>query len=340
MKEMDRDRREFLRTAGAAALALTPPLALAQGDKEDNKTDEAPKTDAAKPEDKPAPSAEVKFKEGSVTTDDGTELHYLEAGSGKPLVLIPGWSQSAAMFKHQLRGLSQNHRVIALDMRGHGESAKPTYGYRIQRLAADIRAMIYYDDLEDVSLLGHSMGCSVIWAYWDMFAGDRLAKIVLVDQAPTVVAQPGWSEEQKTEAGALFDPTKLYEIGTGLAGPDGNKVTEGFISPEGIFFSKAFPAEERAWVLKENLKLPRKSAADLLINHCTQDWRDVIPRISKPTLVIGAKGSFFTPKSQEWIGKQIKGSKVVIFEAEEGGSHFMFLENPEKFNGVVKEFLG
>jgi non-heme chloroperoxidase len=74
-------------------------------------------------------------KVGHVTTSDGVRLHYLEAGAGQPLVLIPGWSQTAAMYRHQLDGSHQSYRVIALDMRGHGESDKPTHGYRIARLA-------------------------------------------------------------------------------------------------------------------------------------------------------------------------------------------------------------
>jgi non-heme chloroperoxidase len=83
-------------------------------------------------------AAEPTFKEGWFTTNDGVKLHYLEAGSGNPLVMIPGWSQSAMEFKYQLTGLSDKYHVYALDMRGHGESAKPNHGYRIQRLSADV----------------------------------------------------------------------------------------------------------------------------------------------------------------------------------------------------------
>src|SRR5947208_12575276 len=70
---------------------------------------------------------------GFVTTNDGYKLRYEEAGSGKPLVCIPGWSQTAAQFKHQLTGLNDRYRVIAVDMRGHGESDKPAHGYSIAR---------------------------------------------------------------------------------------------------------------------------------------------------------------------------------------------------------------
>ncbi len=316
-------RRKFLKLAGGTALAATSLKLAAADDDKDDKT-------ADKDED----------NKNTVMTDDGTDLHFISKGKGKPLIMIPGWSQTAEMYKHQIDALSQKYRCIALDMRGHGDSEKVPHGYRMQRLAADLRAFIYYEDLNDVTLMGHSMGCSVIWSYWDMYSGDRVAKVILVDQAPTVTSQTGWTDDQKAEAGAIFDPPTLYGIAAGLSGADGVKTTEGFFAPEGLFFTKDFPQDQRKWALEQNLKFPRKHAAELLVNHCTQDWRDVIPRIDKPTLVVTGKASFFPLKSQEWIAKQIKGAKLEVFGAEEGGSHFMFLENPEKFNKVVADFLG
>ena len=102
-------------------------------------------------------------------------LRYHEAGAGKPLVMLPGWSQSAAEFKYQVGPLAKNRHVIALDMRGHGESDKPKSGYRISRLAADLREVLIALDLHDVDLLGHSMGCSVSWCYLDLFGAERLS---------------------------------------------------------------------------------------------------------------------------------------------------------------------
>ncbi len=313
-------RRHFLKLAGGAALAAAS-LNAHTADEEKN---EAAKEDV----------------KNTVMTDDGTDLHFISKGAGTPLIMIPGWSQTAAMYKNQIDALSEKYRCIAIDMRGHGDSEKVAHGYRMQRLAADLRAFIYYEDLSDVVVMGHSMGCSVIWAYWDMYGSDRISKVILIDQAPTVTSQPGWTDDQKAEAGAIFDPPTLYNIAAGLSGPDGVKTTEGFFAPEGIFFTKEFPQEQRKWALEQNLKFARKHAAELLVNHCTQDWRDVIPRIDKPTLVVTGAASFFPLKSQEWIAKQIKGSTLEVFDAEEGGSHFMFLENPEKFNQVVREFLG
>jgi hypothetical protein len=65
--------------------------------------------------------AQLPGEVGHLTTSDGVSLYYLEAGSGKPILMIPGWSQTAEQFKYQLTGLSDRYRVIAVDMRGHGD---------------------------------------------------------------------------------------------------------------------------------------------------------------------------------------------------------------------------
>ncbi|HEX5751792.1 MAG TPA: alpha/beta hydrolase [Archangium sp.] len=315
---VSRSRRQFLRRAAAlgGGLVAWPRAADARG---------------ARPEG----SAQV--RSGTFVTSDGVGLHYLEAGRGKPLVLIPGWSQTAAMYWPQLQALSRHHRVIALDMRGHGDSDKPAGGYRIARLAKDLHEFLEKMDGGNITVAGHSMGCSVIWSLWEQFGRSRVDRLILIDQAPAVTAWPGWSEDERAEAGTLFTPQSLYDTAAGLAGPDGVRVSEGLV--RGLF-SSSFPEDALAEVIEQNLKFPRAAAARLLVDHCGQDWRDLIPTLDVPTLVVGGEVSIFHPRSQQWIARQIPGAQLSIFSASEGGSHFMFLENPDKFNQLVLDFLG
>ncbi len=283
-----------------------------------------------------APGTSGAQDEGYFTTSDNVRLHYIEAGRGKPLVLIPGWSQTAAQFKHQILGLSDKYHVIAIDMRGHGESEKPDHGYRIHRLSADVHEFLVAHGLSDVTIGGHSMGCSVIWGYWELYGSDRLSKILLIDQMPMITGNPIWSDQEIQDTGALFTPVSLYETINALAGPDGVATTEGFITG---MYTPQYSRDELAWVIAQNLKMPRQYAADLLYDHSTNDWRDIIPYINIPTLVVGAKTSLVGWKSQEWVASQIPNAQVQIFEAEEGGNHFMFMENPDKFNRIVRDFI-
>ncbi len=273
----------------------------------------------------------------SFTTRDGTRLSYLEAGRGRPVVMIPGWSQTAAMFAEQIRALSVYYRVIAVDMRGHGDSARPTHGYRVARLATDLHELLNGLGLEKVTLAGHSMGCSVIWSHWDLFGSQRIHSLILIDQAPCTTYGPQWSDTQKSEAGAVFSAQSLHETAAALASPGGDRFTAGMIND--MFFTKGYPGSKLKYVLAENLKFPREYAAALLIDHASQDWRDTIARIDVPTLVVGGEASFFAPKSQRWIASQIRGAKVEIFAADEGGGHFMFMENAARFNRIALDFL-
>jgi non-heme chloroperoxidase len=311
------NRRDAIRSAGALALSAAAGAATAATGR--------------------AARAQAGATAGHVTTNDGVNLHYLEAGSGKTILMIPGWSQTAEQFRHQLDGLSDRYRVIAVDMRGHGESDKPDFGYKISRLAKDVHDTIHALDLSEVNILGHSMGSSVIWNYLDLFGPERLAKLLLIDQMPMITANPAWSEEERQAAGAIFDPQSLYETINALAGPDGVETTRGFI---GSMVTKAIPETDKEWIIERNLTMPREHAATLLYNHSTQDWRDLIPRIDLPTLVVGGRVSTVPWQSQAWIHEQIPGSRLEIFEEEEGGNHFMFIEGHEKFNQIVADFVG
>ncbi len=273
----------------------------------------------------------------TVEIEGGIALHYVEAGEGKPLIIIPSWSLSGGWYQHQLHGLSHNRRVISLDMRGHGESSTPDNGYRVSRLAADLRAVIEALDLSDVDLMGHSIGSSIIWSYHDLFGDYRLGRMVFVDQAPSVTAKPDWSAEDIVTYGCLLpDLPALAEFYLDVLGAETAEETAPLVAR---LFSPKIPADELLYFASEIIKLPRRHAADLLYNHCSLDWRDVIKTIRLPTLVVGAEESIFSAESQIWIADQIPGAEVEIFPADEGGSHFMCYENPTKFNALVDAFL-
>lgn len=269
-----------------------------------------------------------------ITLSDGVTLRYQERGQGMSLVMIHGWSQSAAMFKHQLAGLSARYRVIAVDLRGHGESDKPSHGYRISRLAQDLREFLDALELTDINLLGWSMGTSVIWCYLELFGPARLRKLILVDQPPWVIHTPEQSPEDIANSGAITDAAGLVTLCHALRTDTVATVTN-FVSS---MLTPAIDPQEKAWIIAENLKMPAEYAARLLLNHGTLDWRDSIARITLPTLIVGGTQSHVTAQSQRWIHGQIPGSKLEIFES--GGSHFMFLEAPDRFNAVVREFVG
>ncbi|HJO94803.1 MAG TPA: alpha/beta hydrolase [Victivallales bacterium] len=271
-----------------------------------------------------------------IITNDQIKLSYIDIGHGKPLVMIPGWSQTAEEFKYQIEEFSKNYRCIAIDMRGHGESEKVQYGYKISRLSKDLYDVLEALDLNDIILMGHSMGCNVIWTYWSLFGSHRLDRLILIDEYAHSLKENGLTNQEQKKYGCIIDCCEAIKRSEAIAGQNGNDFSTKLVTD---MFSEAAPQKTIDWVIEQNFKLPRIYAAILLKSLYANDCRDIIPRINIPTLIIGGKGSFIPWQSQIWIHEQIVNSKLKIFEKNEGGSHFMFIENPIKFNQVVSKFI-
>lgn len=278
----------------------------------------------------------MKSSRHTFQTSDGVQLSWLEAGSGQTLLMLPGWSQSAALFRDQFEGLSDQFHCLALDYRGHGESEKTDHGYRISRFAQDVQELLEHLQLGQVTLLGHSMGASVIWAFLDVFGSDQLSGIVIDDQSAAMTLLEDESQSEIENAGAIFPWDQLNQICASLKSPDADQVTRSLMDN---MLSDQISSADRDWIMAENLKFPRHHAATLLFNHSTQDWRDLITRIQIPTLIIGGESSVVPEVSQRWIHSQIPNSLMEIFPTDAGGHHFAFLENPDRFNIVLIEFL-
>lgn len=229
----------------------------------------------------------------SFTTSDGAVLAYTDVGQGPPLVLLPGWSQSAAMFRHQIEHFSATHRVVAVDFRGHGRSPDATRGFRIFRFAADIMELMKHEKIETSTMLGWSMGASVLWAMIDIFGTSFIDKLILVDEPATVMRQAGMSEEDILNAGALFDAATMIAIAEQIKGAEGAAARGAFL--DGMI-TKGIPEDLKAWLLQENLRVNAVHIADLFVDHCSIDWSDIFARIDRQTLVIGGRVSHVNPR--------------------------------------------
>jgi pimeloyl-ACP methyl ester carboxylesterase len=273
------------------------------------------------------------------TTNDGVELNYRDsgpAGAAPPLVLLHGWGQTQAMFRHQFADLAGQRRVVTVDQRGHGLSDKPHHGYRIARLARDAQQLLDHLGIDRADVLGWSMGVSVWWSFIDQYGTDRLRRFVAVDQPAAVAAVPWLPDQARIDSGAIFDVAALLALGESLNGPEGEDAARAFV--RSMFSGEPDPAIW-AFIEQEIKSTPPHAGVPLLWDHCAQDWRDVLPRVDVPTLVIGCDGSHVDPASQRYIAEQIPGARLHVFGKDVASSHFPFLENPAAFNAVVEEFL-
>lgn len=109
------------------------------------------------------------------------ELYYEDQGAGQPVVLIHGYPLSGASWERQTRELlAAGHRVITYDRRGFGASSKVGSGYDYDTFASDLNVVLSTLDLQDVILVGFSMGTGELARYVSKFGADRVAKLAFL----------------------------------------------------------------------------------------------------------------------------------------------------------------
>ena len=283
-------------------------------------------------------------KESYFRTSDGTNLHYVEAGSGEVLIAIPGWSGTEDFLMFCLKSLAEKYHVYILESRGHGASDVPEKGYRISRLAMDAREFFESLQIEKANWMAHSMGCSVLWCYYDLFGSGTIKKWILIDEPPFLLANPQDSEEEVLEyGGQRIDLWQIYN-----AYQDNWK--EGQNSFDRYFQMRLYDENNEqqealySQLTEENDETKNQRRfflGKLLFDHLTNDWRDVIPLIRVPTLYISGDVSHATnEKCAKWVVDSIPECQWVRFSKEEYGTHSMMINSPEIFSDAVIRFLG
>jgi len=253
--------------------------------------------------------------------------------------MLPGWSQTAALFKGQFETQARIGRVVALDHRGHGDSEKPAHGYRVQRLAKDLFELLAQLEIYEPAVIAHSLGVSVTWSYLSLFGAERpLGRLVLVDEPRALLARPHWSEQERARAGAILPSLEaMGEFVEAVGKADTPESLAEILRP---MFTVSVSESLLLQVARENLKFPRPYACRLLADNIIQDWGSVIERIISPTLVMVGEATVHPVASQKWIAETVAQGELCVVPAGAGGSHFLFLENPGLFNERVLRFLG
>jgi pimeloyl-ACP methyl ester carboxylesterase len=121
------------------------------------------------------PSPESKFAEVN-----GVKLHYLVAGKGDPIVLLHGFAETSHMWLPLITKLSDQHTVIAPDLRGFGESSAPEDGYAKAAMAQDIHALVKSLNYDRIRLVGHDIGLMVAYAYAAQYPSE-VDRLVLME---------------------------------------------------------------------------------------------------------------------------------------------------------------
>ena len=277
---------------------------------------------------------------GTFLTNDGVRLAYEYAGVGfgkantgdSPIVLVHGWSGSMHYFdnsfSHLLAGRNRPPMVVRYDLRGHGESEKPSFGYMISRFAADLRDLLDHLELDNVTLVGTSMGCAIIWSYLALFGEGRVKCGVFVDQAPLQNRAPDWELGSR----GCYDIASLTRLQE-LLKYDYVGFAKG--NARSCLSTEIDPAHERL-LIAETLKAHPEGLGQIMADHTAIDWRPYLRRVRVPCLVLaGGRSQIFPLEGVKECGRLIAASTTVVFERED---HWLYIEDFLRFAELVCDF--
>lgn len=269
----------------------------------------------------------------NIENDEAIKLAYEDYGIGKPVVLIHGWPLSKEMWEYQLDALvGSGMRVITYDRRGFGNSSKPWFGYDYDTLARDLEEVLVQLKLEEVTLVGFSMGGGEIARYSSLFGLKKISRIILISSIlPSLLKSAenpeGSSTEQLNE--------KLEQIST-----DRIEFLETFGKH---FFGIDIISQPISKPLLEYYKMLGSLASPRATKECMKaftntDFTNDIKSIDIPVLIIHGEADKTVPIdiSSKRLASMIPESQLVIYDS---APHGIFYTEKDRLNLDIMSFI-
>src|SRR5215472_5269572 len=273
------------------------------------------------------------------------DIHYEDHGAGQPVVLIHGYPVSGRAWDRQVPALlAAGYRVITYDRRGFGQSSQPATGYDYDTFAADLHALLEHLDLREAVLVGHSMGTGEVTRYLAAYGSadhhgpelqhhqPRVAKGVLIS---TIL--PYLREAHDNPDGV---PQSVFDGFTAAATGDTPAWMKGFLDNYySIDTLRGTLVSDQAWQASWNLGVTASAtAAVACIGTWTTDFRDDLPKIGVPILVVQGDSDQVLPldKTGQRLPGLIKDMELVVIE---GGPHAIAWTHAGQVNTALLDFL-
>ncbi len=249
------------------------------------------------------------------------ELGYDEAGDGRVLLLVSGFPVDRRIWAHQLTGLSDLRRVVAVDLRGRGKSpASAKGGWTMDTHADDLAETISSLGVDAVDLGGISMGGYIAFAFLRRYP-EMIRSLILVSTRAT--PDP---PEYKTGRVTTAERARRY----------GTRALAGSMLPNLLAEGAAESVEEEVLAMFDAVP-GETSAADSLAMKDREDSTPMLGSVAVPTLVIeGAGERLLPPGTAKALADAIPEARLASIP---NAGHFAPVENPDAVNEAIRGFL-
>jgi non-heme chloroperoxidase len=256
-------------------------------------------------------------------------LNIEDIGSGKPLVFIHGWPVNHKMFEYQFTELPKHgYRCIGIDLRGFGNSDKPWDGYTYDTMADDVKAVLDTLDLQNVILIGFSMGGAVAIHYVARHQGSRISKLILLGAAAPCFTKRG-DFPYGIDKAAVDD--LIQQTYTDRPSMLKNFSEIFFANPEKL------SSEFKIWNLSLGLAASPHATIQCAVELRDADLRSDLLKINVPTLIVhGTNDNVCLFDLAKSMNDGIKGSHLVSIE---NAGHGFYYEEKDKLNTELLNFI-
>jgi non-heme chloroperoxidase len=268
------------------------------------------------------------MKTHRITGGAGVQLHVVETGHGRgrPIVFLHGASQSELQWSRQMQShLAEHHRLIALDLRGHGRSGKPRDGYAdSKQWADDINAVIVALELDQPVLCGWSYGPLVFLDYIRHYGEHRIGGLHFVGAVTKLGSE---------EAASVLSPEFLKLVPLFFA-TDTETSVRGLVGLLRLCFARAPSHAESYLMLGYNVSTPPYVRQGLFSRSLDND--DVLRQIRKPVLIThGALDAVVNPAVVDQHMAVMPHAQLQLMP---NAGHAAFWDDPENFNTRLHAF--
>lgn len=265
---------------------------------------------------------------------DAVRLHIEDSGGdGRPVVLIHGWPLSAQAWAPQMSALlAAGHRVVAYDRRGFGRSDKPASGYSYDVLADDLQRVLDQCNLQDVCLVGFSMGGGEVARYIARHGESRLHSVVFASAVPPCLMQSADNPEgpltpemaQKKKQALEEDRTAFFEL-----------FSQNFFSAHGVLQVTEAQRLEAVALCQQSAQPAALACMD---SFSSTDFRDDLKQVTVPTLVIHGEADAIVPIEGSGLRthRAVAHSQLITVK---GAPHGLNLSHAQAFNDALLSFL-
>lgn len=266
-----------------------------------------------------AAQADERLVQSATAAQDGVQIHYETGGSGSPaLVFIHGWNCDRSYWSAQLPVFASTHQVVAIDLAGHGDSGVNRVEWSMANFGADVAAVADALQLEDIILVGHSMGGPVALEAAKLLKG-RIKMIIGADTLSDVSLR--YTDEQLAR---MLAPMEA----------DFSGAVEGMVRSS-FFLPTSDPAliDQIASDMSAAPPVAGIGAGEGLARWFNEEVEQTLADIDVPIRLIN---SDYRP-TNTGAGQALTPSFEAVLMS--GVGHFVMQEDPAQFNAIMAELL-